>query len=653
MLCALSLLTLAATAASAAPGPGASAKSEAYYYFSLGIRARMARDERGALEDLRKAQRADPGSGAIRAEIARLMRDTGRLTEALAEAQAAVRTEPKNVEAQLVLAQTYYLAAASGTGEASEGMLDKAAEAYEEAVKLDPRDDDALSVLAEIYTRRQAHEKAVSAWTRYLALNPGSAEGYMHLGQQYLAENKGADATGAFERALALKPSAEACERLAGIFAQANETDDAVKYYRKAIELGPNNVRTRLILSETLLRARRFKECVAEADEVLKLDPKNRYARSLKVQALRDSHDLSAAEALLDTWIKEDPRDLDTGFLKATILEARHEWPEAAKTLEAALARPRQNEDAEQGRRNDQRLWLHLGVVRQELGLYAQAATAVAQARALDSEPTSELFAWEIQALMRAKDLEAAATRVREGRAQFPQATDLIALDATIRREQGRESEAEAIINKLRADGDKDKDTLLEVAGYYRRARRYSDAEGVLRRAYELAPQDTDVLFQLGGALEREQRFDQAETMFREALAVKPDAAPILNYLGYMNANRGVRLEESLELIQRALTLDPANGAYLDSFGWANFRLGRLDVAEKSIRQSLASMERNAVVLDHLGDVLKRLGRTQEAVRYWALALKGEDEDQELDRAAVDAKIQAAEASLAHANTPR
>ncbi len=80
------------------------------------------------------------------------------------------------------------------------------------------------------------------------------------------------------------------------------------------------------------------------------------------------------------------------------------------------------------------------------------------------------------------------------------------------------------------------------------------------------------ILFQLGAVLEREKRHDEAEAVFRQALAIEPDSAPILNYLGYMNADRGVKLEEALALIQKAVELDPASGAYKDSLGWALYQ---------------------------------------------------------------------------------
>ena len=64
-----------------------------------------------------------------------------------------------------------------------------------------------------------------------------------------------------------------------------------------------------------------------------------------------------------------------------------------------------------------------------------------------------------------------------------------------------------------------------------------------------------------------------AEAVFRELLALRPDFAPALNYLGYMNADRGVHLEEALALIEKAVALEPDNGSYLDSLGWVLYRI--------------------------------------------------------------------------------
>jgi len=154
------------------------------------------------------------------------------------------------------------------------------------------------------------------------------------------------------------------------------------------------------------------------------------------------------------------------------------------------------------------------------------------------------------------------------------------------------------------------------------------------------------VHFQLGAVLERHGRLDDAEVAFREALDVEPDSAPVLNYLGYMNADRGVLLDEARKLLERAVAIDPENGAYLDSLGWVLYRLDEIDQAEVYLRKALERQGDSAVVLDHLADALNRKDALAEALNLWRRALEGEDEDDELNRTQVADKIRKAEAAL-------
>ena len=113
-----------------------------------------------------------------------------------------------------------------------------------------------------------------------------------------------------------------------------------------------------------------------------------------------------------------------------------------------------------------------------------------------------------------------------------------------------------------------------------------------------------------------------------------------------MNADRGVRVEDALKLIQKAVDLDPGSGAYRDSLGWALFRLGRLEHAEAEVRKAAEKDPKSEVVLDHLAYILSRRGRVAEALALWQKALAGEDEDGELDRPRVEAKIRDAQGVL-------
>ena len=140
--------------------------------------------------------------------------------------------------------------------------------------------------------------------------------------------------------------------------------------------------------------------------------------------------------------------------------------------------------------------------------------------------------------------------------------------------------------------------------------------------------------------LERATRFAEAERAFRRVLADDPLYAPALNYLGYMLANRGERLDESIALIKRALAVDPFNGAYLDSLGWAYFKANRLELAEDPLRKAADQRVRDSAVQDHFGDLLFRLGRYGDAISAWRKALDGDGE--QVNRDDIERKIRSA-----------
>ena len=348
----------------------------------------------------------------------------------------------------------------------------------------------------------------------------------------------------------------------------------------------------------------------------------------------------ASAEALL----AQDRTDLKAAYLKVTILEGRRDFAGAVTALEALLARSRAGEQASDTAGTDRVFLVHLGFAYQQLERYRESADAFGRAVATGEPADANLLGQYVEALVLAKDNAKALTEVRAARARFADDPELAAVEANVLRTRGDVDAAVAAIEKLRLKSPDDVNVLVAVADFYQKAKRFADAERTLRHAREVEPKNLRILFQLGAVLERLKRSDAAEAVFREALSVEPDSAPVLNYLGYMNADRGVRVDEALQLIEKAIALDPENGAYLDSLGWAMFRLDRVDKAEQFLRRAVDKPGANAVVLDHLGDVLRRRGSVHEALEYWRKALKAEDDGEDLDRAVVERKIREAQA---------
>jgi tetratricopeptide (TPR) repeat protein len=644
----ISLAVVLLAGAAAAPPesrPPASARDrgQAYYHFSLGLQARLLGDTDAALAEYRKAGKLDPASAVIRVETARLLRDSARFEEALLEAKQAVALEPDLAEAHLVLGQLHQ---SQSDGSAGDEAVKLAAAEFEEVVRLQPNDLMTLQSLAGLYAQLQQPADAVRAWERYIALDPGSFDAHVQLGAQLLSAGESDRAAVALQKAVELQPSsARAYAVLGEIYARAQQVDQAILNYRKALELDPGGIRIRLSLGETLLRAKRPQEALAEAKAVLEGDARNRLALDLAGRCHRELRQFDDAIAAADKLLALDPTDVKAQYLKVTVAEARRDYATAATLLEGLLARNRRGE--EDSASNDRVFLVHLGFAHQQQGKYTEAAAAFGRAKATGGEPDSNLMAYEAEALYLAKDYDRALAETKAARARFPDDPDLGGLEAAILRTRGDLPGALAVVDAKREKAPTDLRVLAQVAQFYQRAKRYPEAEAALRKSREIKPRDLGTLFQLGAVLERQKRFEDAEKVFREALAVDADAAPVLNYLGYMNADRDVRVEEAARLIERALAIDPENGAYLDSLGWAQYRLGKLESAEQNVRKALAKQPDNAVILDHLADVLKRRGRVAEAVELWRKALAGEDEDGELDRSVVEAKVRDAQTWLA------
>ena len=195
---------------------------------------------------------------------------------------------------------------------------------------------------------------------------------------------------------------------------------------------------------------------------------------------------------------------------------------------------------------------------------------------------------------------------------------------ATLLAELGKGNQAAEEARKL-FEGKEDKDSWLSLAQLYEKTKNWAEMGKALDAYEKLAASDEDratLYFMRGAMHERMKNYDLAEAEFRKAMALDADNASLLNYFGYMLADRNVRLDEALKLITRALELDPGNGAFLDSLGWVYYRMDRLEEAETNLRRALEEVPRDATVRDHMGDVLARRGKLKEAIAEWQRAIQ-------------------------------
>jgi Flp pilus assembly protein TadD len=225
------------------------------------------------------------------------------------------------------------------------------------------------------------------------------------------------------------------------------------------------------------------------------------------------------------------------------------------------------------------------------------------------------------------EDFAAGLETARAAAQAEPDKPEWKALAAEFQYRAGDRKNADEALSKLAASADIEE--VLAAGDVYARVKDFAAAARVAREASTRFPDSSEALFRLGSALERTGAMGEAEKAFQRILQERPNDSATQNYLGYMWADRGIRLEEARELLEKAVAREPRNGAYLDSLGWVYFRLGRLEKAQTLLAEAKQREPDDPTIEEHLGDLSERQGDISKAIAHWerALELKHDEPD--------------------------
>ncbi len=160
-------------------------------------------------------------------------------------------------------------------------------------------------------------------------------------------------------------------------------------------------------------------------------------------------------------------------------------------------------------------------------------------------------------------------------------------------------------------------------------AKRYQEAFDLLDKAVLNVPDHPELIYDHAMVAERLEKFDTVESQLRKLIKLKPSFAQAYNALGYSFADRNIHLEEAYQLIEKALSFNPNDHFVIDSMGWVNYRLGKLDKAVEYLKAAY-KFQADAEIAAHLGEVLWQQGHQKDAEKIWNEALKNSPENEAL-----------------------
>jgi tetratricopeptide (TPR) repeat protein len=624
------------------PEPSAPRKGDhaaAYYHYTLAhmyeemVTAYGRSDLAGkATEEYRLAIDADPSSEFLTSALAELYVKTGRIADAVKEAQDIIKRDPKNLEAHKLLGRIYLRSLGDMPGgSGSDNILHLAIDQYEQIVKLDPDSVDDHLLLGRLYRLNNDLQKAENELKLAIKLDPSSEEAVTTLAMLYTDEGDTAHALKVLSAIPDSARSAKLYAALGAAYEQRKDYKSAIDAFRHAIVLDRDNLDAIRGLAENLLNDGQLDASLEQYKVIADSNPEDAqtYVRMAEIYRRQAKYD-QALESLkrADTLV---PDTMDVPYSMAAVYQAQGRYDDAVKLLQDLLRKTEKSETgSSQADRNNRAIFVErLGMVYREQQNYTAAVETFRKMLPLGDENARSGYQEIIDTYREAKQWPQATAVAKEAVQKMPNDRDLrMVLDAQLA-DTGEFDKSVADIRTMLKGGPEDREVYLRLGIIFTRAKRWDDALQALAKAEQLSTKSDDkayVSFLRGDLYQRQKMFDQAETEFKKVLAVTapsdPQSAATLNYLGYMNADRGVKLDESLNFVKQALSLDPNNGAYLDSLGWVYFKLGKYDLAEENLTKAEAHMGTDPTVQEHLGDLYQKTGRLKLAAAHWDRAVQ-------------------------------
>ncbi|HVH28993.1 MAG TPA: tetratricopeptide repeat protein [Vicinamibacterales bacterium] len=626
------------------PAP-ASNVAQAYEQFLLGHHLEEQDDIAGAIAAYQRASDLDPSAAEIPAELAALYLRRDRLDEAVSSAERALKIDAANREAHRVLGM---IAAVRADGRRlPQGVADenmKSAIDHLERAVADPvgeADPNARGTLARLYLRSNEFEKAIPVLVDLVRQQPAWAEGPRLLAQAYAGAGRTAEAIELLDQQASEDPSL--LPTLADFYERQRRWSDAANAYARALNVAPRNTDLKIRYAQALLNVGGRDDLTKARDALNELVSTRNDARALYMlsQANRRLGDVPAAEAAARRLISVQDSSPWGYYALALALETTHQHQEVIDALTPAVAKFR-------GLSGDRSLELgmllpHLGFAHQELGEYDKALAVFDEAYRLSPKDPS-IAGYLIGANIAAKKYTTAIELAKKVRANNQNDLALARLEAQALQHDGKSAQGIALMEELLGTNGDNPAAYVALAQVYADASRHPQAVKLLQDAQAKFPSSTSIVFELGATLEKQKNYVEAEAAFKQVLVIEPDNAAALNYIGYMLAERGERLDESVEYLKKALEMEPDNGSFLDSIGWAYFKAGKLDLAEENLKRAADQMRVNSVVQEHYGQVLFRMGRFEDAIAAWNRALAGDGAS--IDREDIDRRIREARQRL-------
>ena len=641
-------------------------KASAYYHFALG---HMYSEQAGnfgrngdylnkAIENFRLAMKEDPDASFLAEELSDLYIQSGRLREAVNEAEEALKRNPNDLNSRRILGRIYTrMIGDSQQGKVDENMLRKAIEQYTQIVQVDPKDIDTLLLLGRLQKVAQNSVEAEKAYKKVLEVDPNNEDALTGLAIVYADLGNSKEASDLLRRVADKSPSLRTLTALAGQYEQMKEYGLAAETLRRTLDVAPDNAEVRRAYAQDLLLSEQLEDALKQYQQITAEDKKDWQSWLRVSQIYRQKRDFAKAADAAQKAMDIEPNNLEVRYNQIGLLDAQGKTQDALASMSQLVSTTAKKTYSAGEKSNRIVLLERLASMYRSAEQYDKAVETYRQIPELEPAAAGRVEAQIADSYRAGKQFGKALEAANAAAKKFPDDRIVRSVRASILADTGNNAEAVAEAKKL-VEGKPDREAWITAAQIYDKTHNYADMAKAIDEADKLSTDREDkenIAFMRGAMYEKQKNYEGAEREFRKVLETNPKNTSAMNYLGYMFADRNVHLQEALQLLRKAVEMEPDNGAYLDSLGWVYYRLNDLDNAESNLQRAIEKFSKDPTVHDHMGDVYFSKGRVKDAITQWQLSLQewqntASSEMDAAEVAKVQKKLEGARVRLAREN---
>lgn len=391
----------------------------------------------------------------------------------------------------------------------------------------------------------------------------------------------------------------------------AGDLDAAAKDYQMAALFDSSSNTLYASLADNYLLTGQPEKSLPIIQKILSREPDHIVALELLSEIQIQKHEFEKAVATLERIVKIDPLHVEVHYRLITIYEIQGKWNEAADHYTTLLNVLGPNT----------LLSLKLSDLYMKNKAYGKAAETLALARSGDPNNVFILEALA-QAYEFNKELsKALATYEELVNLQDNNPMHFLRIGSLALQTGDYKKSLDAFKNV-----DVMNPNMPEVQrslGFSSSQLKQNDeAIRYFEKAIKLNGKDVLSMSLLAPLYQEKKWLDRSDSLFERILTLEPENDVILNNYSYSLAERGIKLEKALTMVQKALKMAPGNAHFLDTMGWVYYQMGLYGLALKYVTQADQKGPGSWEVADHLGDIQAKLKNFSEAKAFWQKALQ-------------------------------